>query len=122
MITTNKTFTVAGFSLLNNVLKVRFANNLQQRIKVLNANAHTQINLVTLNSAQTKLQAANSLLNNKHFNTNSAYVSLLNAYIAANTLNVVSATTSATTSATVKKVVANKKATKKQVKTAQFVV
>tara|TARA_R110000851_G_scaffold25687_2_gene73703 strand:+ start:6536 stop:6892 length:357 start_codon:yes stop_codon:yes gene_type:complete len=118
MITTNKTFTVAGFSLLNNVLKVRFANNLQQRIKVLNANAHTQINLVTLNSAQTKLQAANSLLNNKHFNTNSAYVSLLNAYIAANTLNVVSATTSAT----VKKVVANKKATKKQVKTAQFVV
>jgi serine protease inhibitor len=111
MITTNKTFTVAGFSLLNNVLKVRFANNLQQRIKVLNANAHTQINLVTLTSAQTKLQAANSLLANAHFNTNKAYVACLQAYIAKNTLNVASAST--VNASTTKKATTKKATTKK---------
>jgi hypothetical protein len=41
-----KTFTVIGTSVLNGVLKIRFANDLATRIKVLQRNKHTAINLM----------------------------------------------------------------------------
>ena len=52
-----KTFTVAGTSNLNGVVKFRFANDLKSRIKVLTKNGHTDIDLRELPEAMTKAQA-----------------------------------------------------------------
>lgn len=52
-----KLFTVAGTSNLNGVVKFRFANDLKSRIKVLQRNGHTEINLVELPTEMTKAQA-----------------------------------------------------------------
>ena len=52
-----KTFTVAGTSNLNGVVKFRFANDLKSRIKVLQRNGHTDINLIELPTEMTKEQA-----------------------------------------------------------------
>ena len=49
-----KTFTVAGTSNLNGVVKFRFANDLKSRIAVLTRNGHTDINLRELPEAMTK--------------------------------------------------------------------
>ena len=76
-----QTFTVAGVSTLNNTIKLRFANNLQQRIKTLQYNAHTNIVLVQLNTACTKLQAAQYLLTHSAF---TAHTALIQQYIAQN--------------------------------------
>jgi hypothetical protein len=51
-----KTFTVVGTSVLNGVLKVRFANDLATRKKVLERNKHTAINLIEC-AAATKVGA-----------------------------------------------------------------
>jgi hypothetical protein len=48
-----KTFTVAGFSVLAGVKKMRFANSMD-RVKVLMANGHTDIELQELPRAMTK--------------------------------------------------------------------
>ena len=53
----NNTYTVVGVSTLNNVVKVRFANDLATRIKVLMRNKHTNIKLIEC-AAMHKLQAA----------------------------------------------------------------
>jgi hypothetical protein len=50
-------FTVAGTSNRMGEVKVRFANDLVSRIKALHRAGHTDINLVQLPSAMTKLQA-----------------------------------------------------------------
>ena len=42
----NNTYTVVGTSVLNGVRKVRFANDLAVRIKVLLRNKHTEVNLL----------------------------------------------------------------------------
>jgi len=52
-----KLFTVAGTSNLNGVVKFRFANDLKSRVKVLQRNGHTDINLVELPEAMTKAAA-----------------------------------------------------------------
>ena len=52
-----KLFTVAGTSNLNGVVKFRFANDLKSRIKVLQRNGHTDVNLVELPEAMTKERA-----------------------------------------------------------------
>jgi len=52
-----KTFTVAGTSNLNGVVKFRFANDLKSRIAVLTRNGHTEINLIELPDAMTKADA-----------------------------------------------------------------
>ena len=49
-----KTFTVAGTSNLNGVVKFRFANDLKGRIKVLERNGHTNIDLRELPEPMTK--------------------------------------------------------------------
>lgn len=52
-----KTFTVAGTSNLNGVVKFRFANDLKSRIKVLEKNGHTAVMLLELPTAMTKADA-----------------------------------------------------------------
>jgi hypothetical protein len=56
-----KTFTVAGTATQNGNTKVRFANDLVARIKILNKNGCTDINLVELPTPMTKLQALQDL-------------------------------------------------------------
>jgi uncharacterized protein YoaH (UPF0181 family) len=54
---TEKLFTVAGTATQNGVTKARFANDLVARIKILNKAGCTDINLIELPHAMTKLQA-----------------------------------------------------------------
>lgn len=56
-----KLFTVAGTATQNGVTKVRFANDLVARIKILNKAGCTDINLVELPQPMTKLQALQHL-------------------------------------------------------------
>jgi hypothetical protein len=57
-----KTFTVAGTATnADGTVKVRFANDLVARIKILNKNNCTNINLVELPTAMTKLEALQHL-------------------------------------------------------------
>jgi hypothetical protein len=49
-----KTFTVAGTSNLDGVIKFRFANDLESRVKVLLKNGHTDVRLLALPYAMTK--------------------------------------------------------------------
>ncbi len=58
---TPKTFSVAGTSNLNGTVKVRFANTLE-RVKVLDRNGHTDINLIELGSELSKADACRVLL------------------------------------------------------------
>lgn len=53
----SKSFTVAGTSVLNGKEKVRFANDLATRIKVLNRNGHTDVDLIELPTEMDKEQA-----------------------------------------------------------------
>lgn len=55
-----KTFTVAGLSVHKGELKLRFANDLQARIKVLDKNGHEEIRLVEF-EAGTKQELAQQL-------------------------------------------------------------
>lgn len=57
----NKTFTIAGTSILKGELKVRFAND-ESRGKVLIKNGHEDVVLVALSTAMSKLDAARALL------------------------------------------------------------
>lgn len=50
---TTKTYTVTGVSTLNGKTKIRFCNDVM-RIKVLDKNGHTGVNLVELPEAMTK--------------------------------------------------------------------
>lgn len=59
--TIEKTFTVAGTATQNGVTKARFANDLVARIKILNKAGCTDINLIELPHAMTKLQALQHL-------------------------------------------------------------
>lgn len=54
---TDKLFTVAGTATHNGVTKVRFANDLVARIKILTKAGATDINLVELPKPMTKLEA-----------------------------------------------------------------
>jgi len=59
---TEKTFTVAGTATnADGTVKVRFANDLVARIKILNKNNCTNINLVELPKAMSKLEALQHL-------------------------------------------------------------
>lgn len=57
---TDKLFTVVGTSTLNGETKVRFANDVM-RVKVLAKHGHTDINLIELDTAMTKLDAVRVL-------------------------------------------------------------
>ena len=61
MANTEKLFTVAGTATFNGQTKVRFANDLVARIKILNKAGCTNINLVELPRAMSKLEALQHL-------------------------------------------------------------
>ena len=63
---TDKLFTVVGTSTLDGVTKVRFAND-TLRTKVLQKHGHTDINLVELDSAMTKLDAVKAIQSGDEF-------------------------------------------------------
>jgi hypothetical protein len=54
---TEKLFTVAGTATQHGLTKVRFANDLVARVKILDKNGCTDINLVELPQPMTKIQA-----------------------------------------------------------------
>ena len=60
-------FTVTGVSTLNGKTKVRFANDLVSRVKILNKDGHTDINLIELPTAVSKADAV------KHLKTTDLY-------------------------------------------------
>jgi len=53
----SKTFTVAGTSVLNGKEKVRFANDIATRVKVLARNGHTDVDLIELPTEMDKEMA-----------------------------------------------------------------
>jgi hypothetical protein len=63
---TDKMFTVVGTSTLDGVTKVRFAND-TLRTKVLQKHGHTDINLVELDTAMTKLEAVLAIQSGDEF-------------------------------------------------------
>ena len=63
---TDKLFTVVGTSKLDGETKVRFANDIM-RTKVLQKHEHTDIVLVELDTAMTKLDAVNTIKDGEEF-------------------------------------------------------
>jgi hypothetical protein len=63
---TDKLFTVIGTSKLDGVTKVRFANDVM-RTKVLQKHGHTDITLVELPEAMTKLEAVKAIQSDDAF-------------------------------------------------------
>lgn len=63
----DKTFTVAGVSTLNGKVKIRFANDIALRYKVLARNGHTDVRLIELAGEMTKLDAAKALAADERF-------------------------------------------------------
>ena len=79
-----KTFTVAGTSILNGVLKARFANDIAARDSILKRNGHVEVKLMTLPQEMTKEQAVRFLSSHKDFeDINSQAV--ITAWLAKNT-------------------------------------
>ena len=65
---TDKTFSVAGTSRLpNGTVKVRFAKDFVQRIKILAKNGHTELELIELGEEMTKAQICQMLINHPKF-------------------------------------------------------
>ena len=62
----SNTFTVVGTSVLNGAVKIRFANGLTKRIRVLARNGHSNIALVECD-AMFKLDAAKYALTQEQF-------------------------------------------------------
>ena len=61
-------FKVIGISTLNGVTKVRFANDMVSRVKILNKDGHKDINLMELTAPLSKPDAV------KHLKTTDLYV------------------------------------------------
>lgn len=64
---TSKTFSVAGTSSLNGVVKVRFANDFVGRFKILAKNGHEDINLIELGGEFTKAEVCQILMQHEAF-------------------------------------------------------
>ena len=64
---TQKTFTVAGVSTFKGVTKVRFANDFVSRIKILDKNGHTGVELIELGDGYTKEQCCKILAAHSKF-------------------------------------------------------
>ena len=60
-------FKVIGISTLNGVTKVRFANDMVSRVKILNKDGHKDINLIELTAPLSKADAV------KHLKTTDLY-------------------------------------------------
>jgi hypothetical protein len=64
---TNKLYTVCGTSVKNGVMKVRHANELALRIKMLTADKQTNIVLIELPMAMSKVDAARYIVTHESF-------------------------------------------------------
>lgn len=69
---TSKTYTVAGVSTHKGVTKVRFANDFVNRIKILQKNEHTDIELLELDSEMTKEDICKMLMDHPKFQSEAA--------------------------------------------------
>jgi hypothetical protein len=69
---TSKTYTVAGVSTHKSVTKVRFANDFVNRIKILQKNDHTDIELLELDSEMTKEDICKMLMDHPKFQNEAA--------------------------------------------------
>jgi hypothetical protein len=69
---TSKTYTVAGVSTHKGVTKVRFANDFVNRIKILQKNDHTDIELLELDSEMTKEDICKMLMDHPKFQNEAA--------------------------------------------------
>lgn len=76
----NKTFTYAGVSRLDGVLKARFAND-QMRVKVLLNGGHTEVDLTELMRPMTKAEAVEALLKANFDNGNTEIRAALEAEV-----------------------------------------
>ena len=61
-----KTYSTAGVSVWKGIMKVRFANSLENRIKVLQRNEHTDVRIVSVTPG-TKTEVAQQLLTHEEF-------------------------------------------------------
>ena len=61
-----RTFSTAGVSVWKGIMKVRFANSLENRIKVLQRNEHTDVRIVEVTPG-TKAEVAQQLLTHEDF-------------------------------------------------------
>ena len=69
---TSKTYTVAGVSTHKSVTKVRFANDFVNRIKILQKNDHTDIELLELDTEMTKEDICKMLMDHPKFQSEAA--------------------------------------------------
>lgn len=69
---TQKTYSVAGVSTQDGVTKVRFANDLVNRIKILTKNGHTDIELLEMGSEMTKEEICKVLMDHPKFQSEAA--------------------------------------------------
>jgi hypothetical protein len=69
---TSKTYSVAGVSTHKGVTKVRFANDFVNRIKILQKNEHTDIELLELDSEMTKEDICKMLMDHPKFQNEAA--------------------------------------------------
>jgi len=104
---TDKLFTVVGTSTLDGVTKVRFAND-TLRTKVLQKHGHTDINLVELDTAMTKLEAVQAIQSGDEFASASCQAAIAD-YLDANAPKVKAVATPTATKKTATKAKATAK-------------
>jgi len=73
---TQKTFSVAGVSTFNGVTKVRFANDFVSRIKILDKNQHTDVELIELGTELTKEEVCKVLVAHPKFQSETAQTAI----------------------------------------------
>ena len=73
---TAKTFSVAGVSTFNGVTKVRFANDFVSRIKILDKNQHTDVELIELGAELSKEDVCKVLVAHPKFQSEAAQTAI----------------------------------------------
>lgn len=73
---TQKTFSVAGVSTHKGATKVRFANDFVARIKILDKNQHTDVELIELGGEFTKAEIAQILQAHPKFQNEAAQTAI----------------------------------------------
>ena len=73
---TAKTFSVAGVSTFKGVTKVRFANDFVSRIKILDKNEHTDVELIELGAELTKEDVCKVLVAHPKFQGEAAQTAI----------------------------------------------
>lgn len=73
---TAKTFSVAGVSTFKGVTKVRFANDFVSRIKILDKNEHTDVELIELGAELTKEDVCKVLVAHPKFQSEAAQTAI----------------------------------------------